>query len=167
MKETKIISTHTETNPMLYKNFFRMYYSEKYKKVNVITLIIAIIMFVVGAYIYYNNMPLLWTGICVWLGLLLIVYPRNAYRSHYRKMKNTRSSTYFDFYEDSMTERMSGNTENYRYSEIYKTIETNQYFYIFHTPESASVVDKNNMKSEDTDELRALLKNKTSYKRKK
>lgn len=167
MKDEKIISASTETNPMLYKNFFRMYYNEKLAAVKVVTLIIAIIMFVAALYFYYSDFPLIWTGVFMWIGLLLIIYPRNAYRKPYRRMKNERVTTYFDFYADSMTERSGGSSESFKYSDIYRTIETNQYFYIFHTPESASVVEKSDINLGDADGLRALLKSKTNYKRRK
>lgn len=167
MKEEKLVSAHTETNPVLYKNFFRTYYSEKLKTVKIITLIVAVILFVAALYLYYNGAPLMWPGICLWIGLVLIIYPRNAYRKPYRKVKDTRVTTHFDFYSDSMTERSGGNEESFKYSDVYKTIETNQYFYIFHTPESASVVEKSNINFGDADRLRTILKLNTNYKRKK
>lgn len=167
MNGEKLISAHTETNPVLYKNFFRTYYSEKLKTVKIFTMIIAIILFAAALYLYYSGAPLIWPGLCVWIGLLMIIYPRNTYRRPYRKMKNMRVTTYFDFYGDSMTERSGGKAESFKYSDIYKTIETNQYFYIFHTPDSASVIEKKDINHGDADGLRTLLKSNTNYKRKK
>lgn len=160
MKENKIVTAVTETNPTLYKCFFRTYYKEKLKAANMITLILAIILFIAAAYLYYNGFPLMWPGICVWIGLILIVYPRNMFRRSYRKMKDTRMTIYFDFYDDHMTERSGGKSEDFKYSDIYKTIETNRYFYIFHSPENASVVEKSGIKSGDADKLRNLIKSK-------
>lgn len=167
MNEKKLISAHTETNPSLMKNFLRTYYGERYKTLSLAMLVIAIVLFFAAAAIYYNGFGLMWAAICVWIGAVMIIYPRNAYRKPYKKMKNTRVTTYFDFYENSMTERSGGKLENYKYSEIYKTLETNQYFYIFHSPENVSILEKKDISLGSADELRLLLKSKTDYKLRK
>lgn len=167
MNEKKIVSGHTETSPLLLKNFFRTYYSEKYKTVKTVTLILAVILFIVSAALYYNGFGLIFPALCVWAGLVMIVYPRTAYRRPYKKMKDMKTTTYFDFYEDKMTERSNGKSESFIYGDIYKTLETNQYFYIFHSPEMASVLEKKDISVGNADMLRDILKSKTEYKRKK
>lgn len=166
MNDRKIASARTETNTAMLKNFFRMYYSERYKTVKAVTLVAAIVLFIMAAAAYYNGYALIITVICVWLGLLLTVYPRNAYRRSYKREKNTKTVTHFDFYEDFMTERSGGKTEKFRYSELYKIIETNKYIYIYHSPETASIIEKNDISFGSADEITELLKAKTKYKRK-
>ncbi len=167
MNDKKIISGHTETNPAILKDFFRTYYSERYKNVKIVTLVIAVILLIAAAALYYRGFGLIYPFICVWAGAVLIIYPRNMYRRPYKRMKDTRVTTYFDFYADRMTERSGGNTETYKYSEIYKTMETLQYFYIFHSPENVSILEKKDITLGNADILRELLKAKTDYKRKK
>ncbi len=167
MDEKKIASARTETNPILLKNFYRTYYSEKYRTVKIVTLIIAVILFLAAAALYYNGFGLIYPFILVWAGAVMIIYPRNAYRKPYKSMKNTRTVTHFDFYPDSMTERSGSGTETFRYGDIYRVIETNQYFYIFHSPDTASVVEKSNISYGSADEVREIFKAKTKYTRKK
>lgn len=167
MNEKKIISGHTETTPLLLKNFFRTYYSEKYKTVKTVTLILAVILFIAAAALYYNGFGLIFPALCVWAGLMMIVYPRMAYRKPYKQMKDMKTTTYFDFYEDEMTERSGGKSESFKYGDIYKTLETNQYFYIFHSPQSASVLEKKDISVGNAEMLSNILKSKTEYKRKK
>ncbi len=167
MNDKKIISGHTETSPAILKDFFRTYYSERYKAVKIVTLVIAVILFIGAAALYYRGFGTIYTFICVWAGAVLIIYPRNMYRRPYKNMKDTRVTTYFDFYDGCMTERAGGNTETYKYSEIYKTMETPRYFYIFHSPENVSILEKKDIAFGSEDILRELLKAKTDYKRQK
>lgn len=167
MNEKKLISAHTETNPSLLKNFFKTYYSEKYKTTKTVTLILAVILFAAAAALYYNGFGLIFPALCVWAGLMMIIYPRMAYRKPYKRIKDMRTTTYFDFYEDAMTERSGGKSENFNYGDIYMILETNQYFYIFHSPENASVLEKKDISVGNADMLRDILKTKTDYKRKK
>lgn len=166
MNEKKIASCRTETNPALLKSFFKTYYSEKYKAVNTAIRVIAVILLVAAAAAYYNGLPLAAPIICAWLGLFLIIYPSNAYRRPYKAAKNKKSVTHFDFYEDCMTERGGSGTEKFKYSDIYKTIETNRYFYIYHSPDTASVVEKDNISFGSADAIGEILKAKTNYKKK-
>lgn len=166
MSEKKIASCRTETNPALLKSFFKTHYSEKYRAVNIITRVIAVILLVAAAAAYYNGLPIAAVVICAWLGLFLIVYPSNAYRRPYKAAKNNKAVTHFEFYKDYMTERGSGSTEKFKYSDIYKTIETSRYFYIYHSPDTASVVEKDNISFGTADAIGELLKSKTKYKKK-
>lgn len=167
MTEKKIVSGHTETNPVLLKNFFRTYYGERYKTAKTVMLIAAIALLFAAAALYYNGFGIAYALICAWPGVLLIVYPRNMYRRIYKKMKDMRTATYFDFYENHMTERSGGKSESFKYSDIYKTMETNQYFYIFHSAENASVLEKKDITLGSAEDLQSLLSAKTDYKRKK
>lgn len=167
MNEKKLVSAHTETNPALMKNLYRTYFAERYKTAKAVMTAAAVLLFVAAAALYYNNFGLIYPALCVWIGAVLLVYPMNMYRRQYKKMKDTRLTTYFDFYENSMTERSNGKSESFKYSEIEKTLETNQYFYIFHTQDAVSVLEKKDISQGNEDELRSILKLKTRYKRKK
>lgn len=163
----KLVSAKTETNPTLYKNFFRTYYSEKLKIAKIVMLIIAIALILTAMKLYYSGFALMYPIILVWLGLFLIVYPYNIYRKPYRKMKDTKITSHFDFYENYMTEHSGGETKTHKYGDILRTLETGQYFYIFYTAQNASLVEKSNITLGNADILRSLLKSKTNYKRKK
>ena len=154
----KLVSAKTETSPVLYKNFFRTYYAEKMKTAKIIMLIIAIIAILAAMKLYYSGSALMYPIILVWLGFFLIVYPFNMYRKPYRKMKDIKITSHFDFYEDCMTEHSGGKTETHKYGDILRTLDT---------AENASLVEKSNITMGNADILRSLLKSKTNYKKKK
>lgn len=163
----KLVSAKTETSPVLYKNFFRTYYAEKMKTAKIVMFIIAILLILAAMKLYYSGSALMYPIILVWLGLFLIVYPFNMYRKPYRKMRDIKITSHFDFYDDYMTEHSGGKTETHKYGDILRTLETGQYFYIFYTAENASLVEKSNITMGNEDILRSLLKSKTNYKKKK
>ncbi len=137
------------------------------KTAKIIMLIIAIIAILAAMKLYYSGSALMYPIILVWLGLFLIVYPFNMYRKPYRKMRDIKITSHFDFYDDYMTEHSGGKTETHKYGDILKTLETRQYFYIFYTADNACAVEKNNITFGSADILRQILKNKTNYKLKK
>lgn len=163
MDEKKIACARTETNPALLKNFYRTYYDERFRTLRIILLVIAVVLFLAAAAVYYNGFGIMWTVIFLWLGLLFVIYPRNAYRKPYKKAKDTKTVTHFDFYAEYMSERSNGVSERFRYGDIYRTMETNQYFYIFHSPDSVSVVEKKDISFGSAEEICELLKSKTKY----
>ena len=167
MGDLRLYTVTTVTNPALYREFFRMYYKETLKTMRIATTIIGVLLVVLAVNIFINDFGLVWALLCAWVGAVLLVYPRNAFRKPYRKMKGNIAQTRFDFFEDYMTEKAAGQKERYEYADMYKTIETGKYIYLFHEKNSVSVVDKSDMAEEDAKGLSNFLKSKTNYKFKK
>ncbi len=167
MADERLYTVTTKTNPMLYKEFFRMYYKETLKTMRIITTIIGIILIILALFLFFNNLGMVWAFLSAWIGAVLLVYPRNAFRKPYRQMKNNIAETRFDFFEDYMTEKCAGQKEQYSYSDMYKIIEKGQYIYLFHDKNSVSVIDKTDMKDGGAKKLAEFLKTKAKYKVKK
>lgn len=163
MNEKRLYSGSTKMSPVIYKDFYKLYYKERMKAVNVILLVIGIAVIAGGIYLYKTSQPLLWTVIALWIGAFLIVYPRMMYRKPYKRAKNNTQSTHFSFYETYMTEKTNSEKTTHYYSDLKKITETKKYFLIFHDNENVSIVDKDNLDC-SSEELSAFLKTKTEYK---
>ena len=167
MEKEKLFSAVTIMTPVIYKDFYKLYYKERLKVFRFVTAVIAIAAIIGGLYMYYNNSPLMWAVIALWIGAFLLFYPRVAYRKPYKKARDTKQTTRFAFYETYVSEKISSNETDYNYSELMKVIETDKYFFIFHSIESISIVDKESVKG-GAEELAVFLKTKvSSYKKAK
>lgn len=162
--ENKLCSASTQMTPTIYRDFYRLYYKERLKVFNVVSAIAAVIAIIGAVVMYYKGFGLVWTFIALWIGVFLLVYPHMAYRKPYKKAKDKRQTTHFSFYETFVTEKTNSQETDYNYSGLMKVIETSKYFIIFHTIESVSIVDKENVKG-GCSELARLLKTKTKYKK--
>lgn len=160
----KLYSAVTEMNPVIYRDFYKIYYKERLKLFNIIATVIGIALILLGVYLNNSGFGLVWTLIAVWIGAVLLVYPRMAYKKPYKSAKGQKQTTRFAFYETCVAEKMHGETTEYKYADLLQIIETNKYFLIFHTMESISIVDKSNM-SCSTEAMSAFLKTKAKYKR--
>ena len=163
MADERLYTVTTKTNPMLYKEFFRMYYKENLKTMRIITTISGIVLIILAAFIFANDLGPVWAFLSAWIGAVLLVYPRNAFRKPYRQMKGNIAETKFDFFEDYMTEKCAGQKEKYSYSDMDKIIEKGQYIYLFHDKNSVSVIDKTDMKDDGAKSLAKFLKSKAKY----
>lgn len=163
MKE-KLYSAVTEMNSVIYRDFYKIYYKERLKTFNIISAVIGIALILLGVYFNNNGFGLVWSLIAVWIGAVLLVYPRMAYKKPYKRAKGQKQTTRFAFYEGCVAEKIHGETTEYKYADLLQIIETNKYFLIFHTMESISIVDKSNM-SCNTETMSEFLKTKAKYKR--
>ncbi|MGN0107707.1 MAG: YcxB family protein [Hominilimicola sp.] len=162
--EKKLFSASTQMTPMIYKDFYKLYYKERLKVFNIVSEIVAVIA-IIGAFVMYRkDFGLVWTVIAIWIGAFLLFYPHMAYKKPYKKAKDKKQTTHFAFYETYVSEKTNSQETNYNYSDLMKVIETGKYFMIFHNIESISIVDKANVKG-DCNELAQLLKSKTTYKK--
>lgn len=164
MTEEKLYSAVTHTTPVVYRDFYKIYYRERLKAFSVVSAVIAAALILGAAYLYYNKFPPVWCFIALWIGAVLLVYPRMAYRKPYKRAKDIKQTTHFAFYETYVAEKTNSESTNYNYADLMKVIETNSYFLIFHNINSVSIVTKENVK-EGSDGLAKLLKGKTEYKR--
>lgn len=162
--DEKLYSASTQMTPDIYKDFYKTYYSEKLKVLNIFTSISAVLLIIAAVFLYYKNFGILWSLIALWLGVFLLIYPRRIYRKPYKKSKDSKQTTHFAFYNTYMTEKANSQKKNYTYSDLKKIIETKKYFFIFHSDENVSIVCKENIDG-DSDSLASLLKTKTEYKR--
>ncbi|MCC8160761.1 MAG: YcxB family protein [Oscillospiraceae bacterium] len=162
--ENKLYSASTQMTPNIYKDFYKVYYKERLRIFNTVSTVIAVILILIGAYIYYSEMPLVWCVIALWIGAFLLFYPHVAYKKPYKRDKDKTQTTHFAFYENYVAEKTNSKSSDYNYSDLEKIIETNKYFLIFHSMESVSIVDKEHM-SAPSEEIAAFLKTKTEYKR--
>ncbi|MCH5209714.1 MAG: YcxB family protein [Oscillospiraceae bacterium] len=165
MEKEKLFSAVTIMTPVIYKDFYKLYYKERLKVFRFVATVIAIAAIIGGLYMYYNNFPLMWSVIALWIGAFLLFYPHVAYRKPYKKARDAKQTTRFAFYETYVGEKISSNETDYNYSELMKVIETDKYFFIFHSIESISIVDKESVKG-GSEELAEFLKLKVpAYKR--
>ena len=158
-----IIKAKTTTTPKLYLDFFKSYYKEKTKTLTFVTTVIGICMIVTGAWSYIQQISIITCAVLIAGGAMLIIYPRFVYRRPYNSAKNNKITTHFEFYDDKMVEINDATREEYRYSSLLKVYETEDYFYIYHTPENASVVDKEGISKGSPEELKSLLSGKVEY----
>ncbi len=158
-----IVKAKTTTNPKLYLDFFKMYYKEKTKTLTFITTVIGACLTVTGLWAYINRTNIITCAILIAGGVMLMIYPRFVYRRPYSSAKNNVITTLFEFYDDRMVEINDASREEYLYSQLLKVWETEDYFYIYHTPENASVVDKKGIKKGSPEELKALLSRQVEY----
>lgn len=160
----KLYSAVTEMNPVIYRDFYKIYYKERLKMFNIISAVIGIALILLGVYFNNNGFGLFWSLIAVWIGAVLLVYPRMAYKKPYKRARSQKQTTRFAFYETCVAEKIHGETTEYKYEDLLQIIETNKYFLIFHTMESISIVDKSNM-SCNTETMSEFLKTQAKYKR--
>lgn len=158
-----IIKAKTTTNPKLYRDFFKMYYKEKTKTLTFVTTVIGACLTATGLWSYVNRASIITCAILIAGGVMLMIYPRFVYKRPYNSVKDNVITTTFEFYNDRMVEINDASREEYLYSELLKVWETEDYFYIYHTPENASVVDKTGIKKGTPEELKALLNGKVEY----
>ena len=161
--EKLIAKAKTTTNPQLYKEFFKSYYKEKTKTLVMITTIIGALAILFSMYAFYFIGNLLAVTVPFAGGIMLIIYPRFSYRRPYNSVKKNKITTTFEFYDDVLVEINKTSRDSYKYSELLKIVETDNYFYIYHSPESASVIDKSNIKLCTEDELKRFLKTKLEF----
>ena len=154
-----IATARTTTSPELYKEFFKSYYKEKMRGFRVITIIIGAALIAFGFYALAARMNMFVTAVPIAAGAVLIVYPAYAYRRPYKSVKDTVQTLKYEFYPDRYVEFMDNSQQEYKYSELLKVTETERYIYLFHTRETASVIDKDRVKKMTAQELFELLKN--------
>ncbi len=160
--ENIIIKAKTTTSPKLYLDFFKSYYKEKTKTLRFITTVIGICMIITGLW-SYQRLSIITSAVLLGGGAMLIIYPHFVYKRPYNSVKNNQITTRFEFYSDRMVEINASTREEYAYSSLLKVYETSDYFYIYHTPENASVVDKGGITKGSPEELKALLSGKVEY----
>lgn len=157
-----IAKAETTTSPKLYLDFFKKYYKEKTRVLVIITTVIGIICVLAGAYAYAAQEGIYICAVLIAAGVMLAVYPRFSYRRPYNSVKDNVITTKFEFYDDKLVEINDATREEYMYSELMKVWETPEYFYIYHTKESASVVDKQGFTLGTPEELSSILKEKVA-----
>lgn len=158
-----IARAKTTTNPKLYKEFFKSYYKEKTKTLVMITSVIGVLAILFSMYAFAVIKNIFTVTIPLAAGIMLIIYPRFSYRRPYNSAKKNKITTTFEFYDDRLVEINKASRDSYKYSELMKVTETDDYFYIYHSAESASVVDKSNIRLCTEAELRDFLKTKLEF----
>ncbi|MGN0162952.1 MAG: YcxB family protein [Candidatus Ornithomonoglobus sp.] len=153
----------TTTTPKLYLDFFKRYYKEKTRTLVVVTTIIGVCCVLAGLYAYAVHKSVFVVAILIAGGGMLAVYPRFSYRKPYNSVKDNVITTKFEFYEDRLVEINDATREEYEYSGLMQVWETPEYFYIYHTKENASVVDKAGFTLGTPEELARALKGKLPY----
>lgn len=165
---SKLIATaKTTTTSKLYLDFFKHYYKEKTRALVIISTILGAVMIAAGIFLSAQHIGNIYSkAVLLAAGVMLIIYPRFSYRRPYNSVKHNQITTKFEFYEDRFVEINDSSREEYAYNTLLKVWETPQYFYIYHTKENASVVDKDSFKKGTPDELSAFLQAKLPYEKK-
>ncbi len=158
-----IAKAKTTTTPKLYLDFFKRYYREKTRALVIITTVIGICCIFAGLYAGAVNKSIFVIAALIACGAMLVIYPRFSYRKPYSSVKNNVITTKFEFYEDRLVEINDATREEYEYSRLMKVWETPEYFYIYHTKENASVVDKAGFTLGAPEDLARVLKGKLPY----
>ena len=158
IKAHRLVGGKTITNPKLLKDLYKLYYREMWKTLRIILTIAGAALIAVGLAAYSRRLPLMYAFIPAWIGTVMIVYPRNAYKKPYKAARNEQSTVFFAFYEDEMSEKTDGSLQKFRYDELHEIIETSQYFYFFHTKRSVSVLEKSGINRGSSEGLAAMLK---------
>lgn len=158
IKSQRLFGGKTVTNPKLLKALYKIYYRESWKTIRIILTIVGAALIAVGLAAYAKQLPLMYAFIPAWIGAVMLIYPRNAYRRPYKAAKNEQSSVFFAFYEDEMSEKADGSLQKFRYDDMYEVIETPQCFYFFHTRQGVSVLEKSGINRGTAEGLAAMLK---------
>lgn len=153
-----IATARTTTSPELYKEFFTTYYKKKMRGVRVILALIATALIAFGFYALSEQMSIFISAVPIAAGIVMIIYPAYAYRRPYKAVKDNVQTLKYEFYPDRYVEYMDNSKQEYKYSELMTVTETAKYIYLFHTHESASVVDKDRVKKMTAQELSEHLK---------
>lgn len=168
MEEKKLASGRTSTYPNLMRSLYKMYYRESWRTARIVLTIIAAVLIVFGIYSLIIGMSPVVMFIALWAALIMIIYPRNAYRRAYKKSKDEKISAYFAFYEDRMKEKISGEVKYYNYRDMYCVVETPLYMFFFHTKRDVSVLEKSGINDGSAEEIARIIKRKTpNYKKMK
>lgn len=162
MEEKKLYKAMTEMTPAIYKDFYRFYFREHYKKFNIISTCISVVLFAAAAYMIYRQFGLVWITIALWIAIVLMIYPRVSYRKIYKRVRDTKQTTRFTFYEDYVVEKTSGETGEYKYSELMRAVETKNYIYLYHNENNISIVTKSEVKDGGAEGLCSLLRSKVN-----
>lgn len=167
MEDKKLYTAVTTTNPQLYKNFFKVYYSENWRVARIICTVLSIPCALFAVMLFYAEAGIMWSIIAIWAAAVLNIYPRFAYRRQYKAMKDILATTRFEFYEEYVVEKSAGASEKHIYKDMHKVVEAGRYIYLFHSKSNVSVVEKKGIASGGEEGLINLLKSKTDYKLKK
>lgn len=162
--EEKLFSASTTMTPVIYKEFYKLYYKERLKAFNIISAMVGVILIAVGIILNKKGFGIVWSLISVWIGAVLLIYPRMAYRKPYKRAKDQKQTTHFSFYETFVSEKTNSKGTDYSYKDFERVIEKGKYLMIFHNMESVSIVDKENVKG-NAEELCEFLKARTTYKK--
>ena len=155
--DTVLARASTITTPEMYKEFFKSYYKEKMRVFVAVATVIGAVLIAFGLYSATLPANIFMTSAPVAAGIVLIIYPRFAYRRPYKSAKDNKIKMSFEFYKDRFKEITESAEEFYSYPDMKKVRQTENYIYIFHSAESASVVDKSNIKLLSPDELYSML----------
>ena len=164
--EKALYKAVTEMNPLIYKDFYKFYFKKHYRAFNIVSTAISVLLFALTAYFYVMNFGLMWTLIALWIAIVLLIYPRLAYRRVAKRASKSRQTTRFRFYQDHVTEKTNGEETDYNYSELKEVWESKKYLFIFHSEDSVSIVVKSEVPDNGAEGLGALLRsNVTAYKK--
>ncbi len=158
MKKTLIAKGETTTNPGMYKELFKYYYKSKmFVPVTVIS-VIGILLILFGIFMFFRNAKVIIVLALFIAGVILAVYPRFAYRRPYKAVRNNKITTKYEFYDEYMIEIGENSKEKLEYSSFKDIHETKKYIYLFKSAESATVIDKSEIRRDKRDELFGIIR---------
>ena len=158
LNDKRLAGGKTVTNPKLLKDLYKTYYRESWKTVRIILTIVGVALLVLAFMVYTQGFPVVYIFIPAWIGAVMLIYPRNAYRRPYKAAKDEQSTVFFGFYDSEIREKADGSVQKFRYDAMYEIIETPQYFYFFHTKRNVSVLEKAGINRGTAEGLAAILK---------
>ena len=162
MDEKKLYKAITEMNPQIYKDFYKFYFRDHYKTFNIISTTIGILLLAAAVTMYFMKFGLVWIALALWIGIMGVIYPRLSYKKTYKRVRDTKQTTRFTFYENHVVEKTSGESGEYKYSELERAIETKKYIYIYHNETNVSIVVKSEVKDNGAEALCRLLQSKVN-----
>lgn len=157
-KDKRLAGGKTVTNPKLLKDLYRVYYRESWKTARIILTIVGVVLLFVAFAAYTQAMPIIYIFIPAWIGAVMLIYPRNAYRKPYKAAKDEQSTVFFGFYDSEMREKADGSVRKFRYDTMYEIVETPLYFFFFHTKRDVSILEKDGINRGTAEGLAAILK---------
>lgn len=158
LQDKRLAGGKTVTNPRLLKDLYKTYYRESWKAARIILTIVGAVLLLAAVMVCSAGMPLMYAFIPAWIGAVMIIYPRNAYRKPYKAAKNEQSTVFFSFYESEMREKTDGSVMKFRYDTMYEIVETPLYFFFFHTKRDVSILEKSGINRGTAEGLAAMLK---------
>lgn len=157
-QDKRLAGGKTVTNPKLLKDLYKTYYHESWKAARIILTIAGAALLFLAFMAYTQGLPVMYIFIPAWIGAVMLIYPRNAYRKPYKAAKDEQSVVFFGFYESEMREKTDGSVQRFRYDTMYEIIETPLYFFFFHTKRNVSILEKAGINRGTAEGLAAMLK---------
>lgn len=157
----KNITTYDSKNYNQFLEFHKKNFSFSYNFFNIILLIMLLYFIIMNIIEKAFPFVLLFVGLIIFLFLIRIYIPMKRHEKTEAKYNNNQEDTFtFSFYKYYFT--VSDKT--FYYFKLYKTFETEDYFYLYLDDENAVLISKSGFEIGSSEEFSKFIKKKCFFK---